>query len=632
MGRLIRTLCMAAACVGTLCAGASGAWAITVAELAALADQGKDSAAMMAAISQDLDVPQLSDGDIENLRSHGVPDEVISALQARNVSQTDNYGGIPMVAPVESSNLPVVLRKFFQDTYETYIIESEVARRYAQLKDETASERASDAELPKVELWRQRIDDNPLGALEACLAMAENFKPDAKSALHAALSQCIGLALDKLDAPAMSAAYLDEALQSDYKAPEYAKTLAVFLKNAHQTEYSSSAPLRIYEHTDEVDSAQRQSFMYFIAYNLVYGPETDPARALEILSKMETGDIYYARALLLAATLLVRAPDFKFKTAADLLQTALTELDKINDSATFELTNMAWLALARIAFENHAYDMADAFYRKVDINSHHLRDVIVEDAWGRLFSGHHAEALAMTHALEAPYFDKVWAPDKQVIEAAAYLGLCRYDQAAGTLSVFRENALSDAARLKAYLAQTPARDFYGQIVSHAQNPDTSALPGRIYYRVLADHEFNRVHRRIRKLGEERRQMGQYVGAGFTHWPGLQAKYDEEIAQRQQLMATILSRVYDKALSELHALDITASQIAIEIKLAQRRREAECLRIVAAGGQCETEIIESSEASFTKRDNEVFWNFNGEFWRDEILHYVSGVTSMCPDKN
>lgn len=97
------------------------------------------------------------------------------------------------------------------------------------------------------------------------------------------------------------------------------------------------------------------------------------------------------------------------------------------------------------------------------------------------------------------------------------------------------------------------------------------------------------------------------------------------------MSNIIAGIYEKTLTELHSLDISASQIAIEIRLAERQREAECLKIVAAGGKCESKSTLESAAAIQKSETDAYWNFDGEFWRDEIHYYVSGVSSMCPNK-
>lgn len=563
-----------------------------------------------------------------------VPEPVVPAPV---VPASSNTGLVPILpegenvilAPIESSNVPLVFRKFFEEAYEVYSVESEVARRYARLQSATASERAYDSEVPKVIGYRRQIDTQPISALESCLTLAEQSQAPLDTPLGAALNQCIGLALQKLNAPAMAAAYLDQALQSKAQLQDFTPTLEAFLVTAHASDYTSTAPLKIKEHAELVTDAGRHAYLYFIGYSLVYGPQPDPVLAKQLLSNVPKGTIYYPRARILLATLAVRAPEYKFKTAAEYLNEAIEALSGFEDDNTaFELKNTAWLALARIAFENHAYDVADTFYRRVDIRSHHLRDALLEDAWGQLFAQNHANALALTHALRAPIFKKAWLPDLLLLEAGAYLGLCRYEMADHALEALRNTVLADASSLKEYLAQTPSRDYYNQVIRHAENPEKSALPASIYYRVINDNTFRAVHRSIRLLSQERAALSQHAGPAFTSLPQLQAVYDNAIAQRQQFMATLLAGIYDKAASELHALDISASQVAIEIRLAQRQREAACLKIVASGGQCETPQSVSDQVTFQKRDTDAFWTFDGEFWRDEIRAYVSGVSSLC----
>ena len=349
------------------------------------------------------------------------------------------------------------------------------------------------------------------------------------------------------------------------------------------------------------------------------------------MNYIQENSAYYAKARILLAAIDVRAPHFRFKQAASNLTNAIKALENDTSSDAFEQTNLAWLSLGRIAYENRAFDMADEFYRQVDVNSHHLRDALLEDAWGQLFAGNYGHVLSITHALRAPIFRRAWIPDLLILEASAYLGLCRYEMAAKTIELFRNTTLADADTLMTYIAETPARDFYNQIIQYAAAPSDSRLPDSAYRRVINDTSFHHTHRMIRLLSDERRELSKISGPNFTSWPMLQEVYDKSISLQQQRMATLIAGIYEKTLTELHTLDISASQIAIEIRLAERKREAECLKIVAAGGKCESPNVAESAASIQKRDSDAYWNFDGEFWRDEIHSYVSGVTSMCMDK-
>lgn len=535
-----------------------------------------------------------------------------------------------ILAPLESSNAMRVFRTFFEEAYQTYNVEAQVAQRYDELREAGEQARATDAELPTVAAYRADITaGHPVRALESCFAMAMKMEPHPDTPLGAALNQCIGDALTELGAFSMGAVYLDRALQSDADIPDYSETFQRFITYAHQTDYASTAPLRIKAHDNAIEPAARDAYNYFIGYSLIYGPNPDTTLAYHILRMIKSDSLIAARAKILLSILDVRAPNFRFKTAADNLNAALDILSQLDSDQpdVFDLKNTAWLALARIASENHAYDAADAFYRNVDVESHHLKDALSESAWNALLSGNYSNALAMTHALHAPLFAKAWLPDSLMIEASAYLGLCRYDSAARAVEKLRKTYIADADALRAYTAKTPARDYYVQILRHAENPSASPLPPRLYARVIADLRFRNLHRSLQLLTLERKTLGEHVGAEFSAWNEFRKIYDDAIEMRRQVMATLIGQIFEQTLTQLHALDISASQAAIEIRLSERKRDAECLKIVASGGSCASPSDEPT-AQISLSDNDTYWSFDGEFWRDELRSFVSALPSLC----
>ena len=618
----------------------SFASALTIQDILAMSRQGVSDDVLITVIQSASDLPEMTRDDYDALRKAGVSNKVASVLAARrkNAPVTPESPVTPepavvlenaVLAPVETSNAPLIFRKIFEEIYETFSVESEVSRRYAELQHATAQERASDAELPKVEAARAQIaQGNEVGGLETCLGLNEAFHPHLDTSLGAAVHQCVGLALEKMDAPAMAAVYLDRALQSASTIPEYSQTFLRFLDLARQTDFTSTAPERIAAHEGDISREARDAFTYFVAYSFVYGAHPDPARAQTMLESIPDTAPEYIRARILLATLAIRAPHFKFKTAAEYLNQALDALESCERGYCGELRDTAWLMLARIAFENHVYPAAHAFYQNVDVRSHHLHESMLEDAWGQVFDKQYASALALTHALRAPWFGKRWHPDLYLIEASAYLGLCRYARADEAVRRLRDTSIQDASVLRTYMASTPAREYYNQVIQHAAHPGTSSIPERIYHRVLANLTFRNLHRSIEFLTTEHQTLSRRVRADFVSLPRLQSMYEGEIASRQKLMSVVLGHIYESALNELHALDISASQVAIEIRLAERKREAECLKIAASGGQCVRETEERGPAPVVKADDEAFWRFDGEFWRDELRSYASGVTSLC----
>ncbi len=535
-----------------------------------------------------------------------------------------------VLSPIETSNAVAVFDSFFKALETAYLAESEIMRRYAEMRSETDALEDAMSSLPAVARYRKEIREGaPIRALDSCLSMLNEISPNPDTAIGAALRQCIGEALGAIGAFGMAAAYLDAALQSSATVEDYADTFRTFLDYARRTDYSSTAPLRIAAHENDIEKASdlADTYRYFVAYSLVYGPNPNIDAACRTLEAISPGTIEYARSRLLMAAIDVRPPAFRFKTAAEHIGLALSALEPLSGDTVYQLKNTAWLTLARIAAENHAYDAAAVFYGNVGIRSHRLSAAILEQAWTEIFAKRYDRALALTHALRAPIFAKAWLPDMLLIEANAYLGLCRYDDAQRAVDALRSTYIADGETLSRLMAETPARDCYGQILRHAQSPESSALPARIYARVLSDLPFKRVHQSLRTLNREREILSRYASQNFAFRADLEKTYDDAIAYRQTAMSQILRNVYNSALEEIHALDVSAAQVAIEIKLSQRKREAACLKIAAAGGAC-AQPQRMAAAKPEKAPDEAYWSFDREFWRDELRSYAVSVPSLC----
>lgn len=537
-----------------------------------------------------------------------------------------------ILAPIETSNAPAVMHQFFEELRHTFLVESELARRHDEMKSQNDDLQKALSELPTVEQYRKEIQNGkPIRALDSCLAMLNDKNPDSDTALAATLYQCIGESLGALGAKGMGAAYLDAALQAKATVGDYAKTFETFLNYAHDADYASVAPLKIRAHESEIDqnSTLGQRYRYFIAYSLVYGPNPNIDESYKLLQAIPSGTLEFARARMLMAAIDVRAPAFRFKTAAEHIGQALTTLENLNGDTAFQLKNSAWLTLARIAYENHAYDSADAFFKNVDIHSHQLKNALVESAWNAVFAKRYHDALAITHALRAPAFAKAWLPDVGLIEANAFLTLCRYQDAETAIEKLRKTYISDAETLQKIVEQTPARDFYNQLLRHTEAPETSPLPMRIYYRVLSDLPFKRLRQSLQTLSAERDKLSRFASQDFTSWQFLEKTYHNAMTYRQNALSQRLNAIYDDVIKQIHALDVSAAQVAIEIRLSERKREADCLKIVANGGKCNESTAFTSHA-ITKAPNEVYWNFDREFWRDEMRSFVSALPSLCPN--
>lgn len=542
-----------------------------------------------------------------------------------NLPLTD-LGLTGILTPIESSNLPLVAEKFFEDAYSAYLMHAEIAKRYAELQTATADARASEAELPRVAQYRALIATDPASALTSCLALEQSLTPHPDTPLAANLKRCIGEALAKLEAPAMAALFLDQALQASPPIADFSKSFEIFLNSARKSNYVSSSPIIIKENAPEIAKDLRRDFLYFMAYSLSTGSQDQIEEARLILKNIVAQeDIVYPKSLILRAALEVKAPYYRFKTAAEILEKAIQILRPLKTDEAFQLRNTAHLALARIAFENNAYDMAESFYRRVDPKSHHFAQALLESAWNQVFAKNPKRALALSHVLQAPSFKHAWLPDLYLIEAAAYHALCRYDQAEAALSRLQSLSLNEAAALRKFISTVPTNDYYTQVIAFAKNSSNALLPPSVFQSVLADHQFYALHKSLSQLLSERQSLAPQLRTYLT------TLYDQAVSEHQKQIASRLAHVFENNFAKLNSNDISASQVAIEIQLAKRQRDAQCLKLTAAGAQCQKEEINDAKPHYDIGHRQSYWKYDGEFWGDEWLSLQSGLNSLCPSE-
>ena len=150
---------------------ATQAHALSVQEISTMSAQGLAEDVLITIINNTTDLPEMTDDDVAQLQNNQVSSKVIDAILQRKASlnpnadvqndQTDQtsqndqnsentqetpadnlpdttpalpvttsiIGDNTILAPVETSNLPIVFRKFFQQAYESYIVQAEVAKR-----------------------------------------------------------------------------------------------------------------------------------------------------------------------------------------------------------------------------------------------------------------------------------------------------------------------------------------------------------------------------------------------------------------------------------------------------------------------------------------------------------------------
>ena len=199
--------------------------------------------------------------------------------------------------------------------------------------------------------------------------------------------------------------------------------------------------------------------------------------------------------------------------------------------------------------------------------------------------------------------------------------MCLYDDAKKTVDDFYNELLN------------PSRDLRNYLIGAGKNY-------RRYYDMMASHEEGKrselaivdsVLKSVRKDGAYIELKSALTGA-ITEYNSLRKKPNSSMRSNLLKNVQVLLDEYRTIIgayvraslvgkySELYSAFQGMSYIKLEV-LAQRKEQLYNTDTLSGGKRGDVKYIE-------RNDKQYFWNFNGEFWADELGDYVFALRSEC----
>jgi hypothetical protein len=281
-----------------------------------------------------------------------------------------------------------------------------------------------------------------------------------------------------------------------------------------------------------------------------------------------------------------------------------------------ESAELAALALARLE-SGEDPGRAALRYRSVPASSPYFFAARQELAWLLHARGDHAGALAQSGVLAAPHLARRSRPDRELLEAAALLGLCRLEEARTRLHGARSRLAADAERLRVFLRpRSDVRLYYVDALA-ALAGRGPALPARQLGGLLADASFRRAFAAVRQLQRER--AGLLEPHAVTLRRALGAELDGRLVLGQRLAGETVARIVAAMARELAELRRRVDELRFDLEA----QGIEALRGVGGAGTGE---------QATRQRGRLRWPFTGEYWSDELPFLEARISSRCSSRS
>jgi len=279
------------------------------------------------------------------------------------------------------------------------------------------------------------------------------------------------------------------------------------------------------------------------------------------------------------------------------------------------------LGRARVRFAKREYTDASLIFLDIPKSSYIWPEILIEEAWNSYYMKDYNRTLGKLVTYKAPVLEYIFNPEVEVLNALTYLKMCLYSDAKKIADDFYKTYLSPARSLRNILKRNRRNYKY-------------------FYRMMADFEklgsktngklINRLLKSISREGAFKELKESYVLAanemqkvrtiGNSRLRRELASNIAEVVKTQIniIGAFVKGRMVGKY-SEFYSAFEGMSYIKLEV-LQQRKQ-----RLYNFDGKKRSR---GDVKYIEKNEKQYFWDFNGEFWADELGDYVFALKSEC----
>ncbi|MBL8915070.1 MAG: adventurous gliding motility protein GltC [Archangium sp.] len=397
----------------------------------------------------------------------------------------------------------------------------------------------------------------------------------------------------------------------------------------------------------------RNEFRYLLArYNLVRGKALDEAeqtgeatKAFDEVKRLSLmiprGDAFYARAKYLEGLAYFR--EGKLETALETMKEVVRATRTADGPITAEgkqlkaLRELAFMQLARTHYGARQNRYAIFYFSKIERGGVQWLESLFEASWAHYRIGQYEQALGNLITLSSPFFRDEYFPEALILKAVVYYENCRYTEALTIIEDFENIYGPVQEELDVLVNKNMEATEYFNVLDEVRKKNkvgqklkgTDEILERILNLALTDTDLKKTVDSIAELEGEMDAIGT-KGDTFKYSNLSKAVIEQLKAQRQTLVTKAGLMAKAKLDFELGQLK-TLRANGLRIKFETTSKEKEFLEeMLQAGGK--NAIVKKYKYRTDVSDDQLYWPYVGEYWRDELGTYQYTLTKGCIERD
>lgn len=313
-----------------------------------------------------------------------------------------------------------------------------------------------------------------------------------------------------------------------------------------------------------------------------------------------------------------------FKECIDISNTQINKTEDKDRIRQLKITrDYCVVGISRAQFSAQKYELAYSSYLDLPKSSYIWPEILFEEAWNSFYLKDYNRTLGKLVTYKAPVFNYVFNPEIEVLKALSYMELCLWDDSKKTVENFYTKYEQENQKFKSFIDSLGKdyRQYYLLVKERAEGKfgDNQILSTALAsigrdpaYLELYD-SFNAGRDEIERL------------KGLPN-DSLKAALNENLKEALSLQRNLIGS-YIRGQLQLNAAQIVRafedmSYIKLEV-LSKRKTE-----LYEDVSMRDANRKRGDIAHLRRTDKQYFWNFNGEFWADELGDYVFSLKSEC----
>lgn len=300
------------------------------------------------------------------------------------------------------------------------------------------------------------------------------------------------------------------------------------------------------------------------------------------------------------------------------------ELDFEEQNQRYE--ELANIALGYIFYQVGKFDTGIKYFDRVPMESPYWLDSVFAASWSEFrlvevepdnANRHYQRTLGYIHTLNAPFFYDYLYPEALILKSVTYYFNCRYGPAKTAIDEFTSRYIKTKEDLQSVLNQAP-EDFELFDLTVAIREEKSGLDPfveQVARKSLQDKTLEKNYAYVDRLNFEMGQLekssGDFQNSSLGEY--ISEQLDLSVSVARESTGGLARQRLSSQIAEIKRLEREAIKVEYEI----------INKLKTIGDEESGEL----QKPFVDKEHEIY-NYNGEYWQDELGYYNYKVTSVC----